>query len=74
MKLIWCNGVAGIYGQLEEGLGSVCHGSYVHSAIHETYLVYWWCRDLPWVYGVHSRCILIYVELMQCSGFPEVYA
>ena len=26
VKLIWCSGVAYIYGQLKEGVGSVCHG------------------------------------------------
>ena len=26
MKLIWCSGVPEIYGQLAEGVGSVCHG------------------------------------------------
>ena len=44
MKLIWCNGFAEIYAQLEEG---------------ETYVVLWFCRglcsigggvNLPWVY------------------------
>ena len=25
MKLIWCSGLTWIYGQLEEGVGSVCH-------------------------------------------------
>ena len=25
MKLIWCSGFQGIYAQLEEGVGSVCH-------------------------------------------------
>ena len=26
MKVIWCSGFPEIYDQLEEGLGSVCHG------------------------------------------------
>ena len=53
---------------------------YVHSSIYETYLVWWFPRDLcligweggvslPWVY-VHSA---IYLKLIQCSGFPEIY-
>ena len=51
VKLIGCNGVAEMYGNLEEGVGSVCHrymcillylkliGVYVHSSICETYWV-----------------------------------
>ena len=26
VKVVWCSGVAEIYGQLDEGMGSVCHG------------------------------------------------
>ena len=26
MKLIWCSGFPEIYAQLEEGVGSICHG------------------------------------------------
>ena len=39
VKLIWCSGVAYIYGQLEEGGGVSLPLVYVHSAICETYLV-----------------------------------
>ena len=39
VKLIWCSGVAYIYGQLEEGGGVSLRLVYVHSAICETYLV-----------------------------------
>ena len=38
MKLIWCSGVAEIYGQLEEGVGSVCHGYMCILLIYESYL------------------------------------
>ena len=53
---------------------------YVHSSICETYLVKVVFRDLcsiggggvslSWVY----MCILLYVKLIWCSGFPEIYA
>ena len=33
VKLIWCSGVAEIYGQLEEGDGVSLPWVYVHSAI-----------------------------------------
>ena len=39
MKLIWCSGVAKIYGPLEDGVGSVCHGYNMHSVIYDTYVV-----------------------------------
>ena len=39
MKLIWCNGFAEIYAQLEEGGGVYLPWIYVHCAIYETYLV-----------------------------------
>ena len=61
MKLIWCSGFPEIYAQLEEGGGVRLPWVYVNSAIYETYLVYWFSRDLcsigggngvrlPWVY------------------------
>ena len=73
-----CHGFPEIYARLEEGLGSICHGYmcivnmpwvYVHCAIHETYLVQLFSRDLcliggvgvgvnlPWVY-VHCAIYL----------------
>ena len=50
----------------------------MHSAICETYLVYWCCIDL-WSIGGGYIClqymyILLYVKLLWCSGFPEIYA
>ena len=39
MKLIWCSGVAKIYGQLEERGGVILTWVYVHNALHESYAV-----------------------------------
>ena len=62
MKLIWCNGFPEIYAQLEEGVGSSCHGYMcIVLYIYETYLALWISKDLcsiaggdginlPWVY------------------------
>ena len=44
VKLMWYCGLPWIYGQLEEGVGSVCH---------ETDSVYWSAMDL-WLIGVGS--------------------
>ena len=52
MKFIWCHGFPEIYAQLEEGVGSIYHlWVYVHCAIHETYVVYWFSRVLCWIGG-----------------------
>ena len=47
----------------------------MHSAICETYLVYWCCIDL-WSIGGGYIClqymyILLYVKLLWCSGFSR---
>ena len=47
MKLIWCSGVAYIYCQLEEGVGSVCHG-YMCILL---YMKLMQCRGLSEIYG-----------------------
>ena len=51
---------------------------YVHSSICETYLVWWFSRDLCSIEGEYIclwyMCILLYVKLIWCSGFPEIYA
>ena len=39
VKLMWCSGVAQIYGQLEERGGVSLPWVDVHSAIYETYVV-----------------------------------
>ena len=43
MKLIWCNGFPEIYGQLEEGVGSICHG-YMCIVL---YMKPMWCNGFP---------------------------
>ena len=51
---------------------------YLHSAISETYLVQWYSID-PWSIGGGRyicpgyMCILLYVKLIWCSGFPQIY-
>ena len=75
VKLIWCSGIPQIYGQLEEE-GVHLPQVYVHSAISETYLVWWYSIDL-WSIGVGGgpwyMCILVYVQLTWCSGIPWIY-
>ena len=47
MKLIWCNGFPDIYAQLEEGVGSIGHRYMcIVLFIYETYVVYWFPKDL----------------------------
>ena len=74
VKLIQCSGVAYIYGQLEEGVGSVCH----------RYMCILWymklmlCSGVAYIYGQLEEgvgsvchrymCILWYMKLMWCSG------
>ena len=68
VKLIGCNGVAWIYGQLGGLLGM----GYVHSSKCETY---WACNGVEWIYGqlgglfCHGyMCILLNVKLIGCNG------
>ena len=48
---------------------------YVHSSICETYLVWWFSRDLCSIEGGYIclwyMCILPYVKLIWCGGFPR---
>ena len=72
VKLIWCSGFPEIYAQL--GRVHLCL-VYMHSSICETYLVYWFSRDLCSIGGggyvcLWCMCILLYVKLIQCSGVP----
>ena len=53
---------------------------YVHSSIYETYLVYWFSRHLWSIRGggigsaCHGyMCILLYVQLIRCSGVALIY-
>ena len=55
---MWCNGFSEIYGQLEEGVGSICHGILLHVKLL-------WCMGLPWVY-VHCALCQTY-GVQQCS-------
>ena len=50
----------------------------MHSAMWETYSVKLCCTDL-WSIGggyvcLWYMCILLYVKLIWCSGFPGIYA
>ena len=47
MKHIWCNGFPEIYGQLEEGVGSICHG-YICILL---YMKPMWCNGFPEIYA-----------------------
>ena len=56
IKLIWCNGFPEIYAQLEEEGLSAKYDHNVHSAIYESYVVYWISRDLCSIGGGGSVC------------------
>ena len=47
MKHIWCNGFPEIYGQLEEGVGSICHG-YICILL---YMKLMQCNGFPEIYA-----------------------
>ena len=80
MKLIWCDGFPEIYAQLEEGVVVNLPWVYVHCAIYETYLVWWFSRDLCSIGGgvgsiCHGyMCTVLYMKLIWCDGFPEICA
>ena len=75
MKLIQCSGFPDIYAQL--GWGVHLPLVYVHSSICEMYLVWWFSRDLcsngRRYICLWYMCILLYVKLIWCGGFPEIY-
>ena len=57
MKHIWCNGFPEMYGGLEEGVGSICHG-YMCIVL---YMKLIWCNDFLQIYarleeGMGSIC------------------
>ena len=59
VKCIQCSGLPQIYGQLEEGVGSVCTGVVVfHRSMVD------WRRG--WGQSI--------MKLIQCRGLPEIYA
>ena len=74
-KIISCSGFPDSYAQLGEG-GVSLPWVYVHSAIYDSYLVYWFSRDLCSIgeeVGVGSIChgymyILLSVTVIQCSS------
>ena len=68
MKLIWCNGFAEIYAQLEEGVESICHG-YMCIVL---YMQLIWCNGFPDIYaqleeGWWGQSVM---KLILCSGLP----
>ena len=72
VKLIGCNGFAWIYAWLGIHLPWV----YVHSAICETYGVWWCSMDLLSFGGSICHvymCILLYVRLMGCNSVAWIY-
>ena len=77
MKLFWCSGFPEIYARLGEGVGVSLPWVYVHSAIYETFGVVVFQRSmLDWRGSIclWYMCILLYVQPIWCSGFPEIYA
>ena len=86
VKLIGCNGVAQIYGQLEGGY--ICH-EYKYILL---YLKLIGCNGVAWIYcqlkgaiwhgymcimlyvKLHGYlCILLYVKLIGCNGVAKIY-
>ena len=66
---VWCSGIQGIYARLTGGLDLAY--VYVHCAIYETYLVYWFLRDICSIGGgrvgsiCHGYiCIVLYMKLI----------
>ena len=47
LKCIWCSGFPKIYAQLEEGVGSICHG-YMCIVL---YVILIWCSGIPEIHG-----------------------
>ena len=62
MKLIWCSGFSEIYAQLEEGVGSICHG-YMCIVLHMKLI---WFHGFPEIYAqleeLHRRSFRITYE------------
>ena len=62
VKLMWCSGLPWIYGQLEEGVGSVCHS---------TDVVQLSSMDL-WLIGGGGRVQSV-MKIIWCNGLPEIH-
>ena len=63
VKLIWCSGILCSYGQLEEGAFV-----YVHFAICENCMVYWYFIDL-WSIGGGLHLPRVYVHFVICETY-----
>ena len=81
MKCIWYNGFPEIYSQLEEGVGSIFNEYMcIVLYIYETYLVYWFSRDLcligggGWGQSAMGICALCYICQVWCNGIQGIYA
>ena len=63
MKLIWCNGVAWIYGQWRG----------IH--LPWVFVTLIWCSGVAWIYGqlMGGPSAWVYVKLIQCSGVAWNY-
>ena len=81
VKLIWCSGFPEIYAWLEEeAWGQSAMGICAFFSMWNLFRVVVFQRSMiDWKRGMGSvchgyMCILLYVKLLQCSGFPEIYA
>ena len=81
VKLIWCSGFPEIYAWLEDGAwGQSAMGICAFFFMSNFCSVVVFQRSmLDWRRGMGSfchgyMCILLYVKLIWCSGFPEIYA
>ena len=79
MKLILCSGFSEIYPQLEEGWGqspmgrsAFFHMGYLFGVVVLQRSMFNWRRVVVSVCHGYM-CILLYVKLIQCSDFPEMY-
>ena len=83
MKHIWCNGFPEIYAQLEEGLGSICHGdmcivlylldlpSLVQQYSRHLCLIDWGCQSTM---HICALCYICWICQVWCSGIQDIYA
>ena len=80
MKLFWCSAFPEIYGGLKEGWGQSAMGICAFFYMQNLFGVVVFQRYmLGRQREVGSVCheymyILLFVKLIQCSGFPEIYA
>ena len=81
VKLIWCSSFPEIYAWLEEeAWGQSAMGVCAFFSMWNLFGVVVFQRSMiDWKRVMGSvchgyMCILLYVKLLQCSGFPEIYA